>query len=381
MIATEPLPIDSGTDFFIPRFEVTIGNRRQTGEVVHDVMQVSYKDNTEEIDSFELTVNNWDAETRQLKYSDQSLFDPGQEVVLSMGYRGGGGGGLRTMIRGKITGLKPSFPSSGQPTLTVSGLNVLDEFRAEQISDRYENQTYSDIARTICGRMGVRLVPFENAPVETPLPLVIQDNQFDIVFLMTIAREAGYELVVAEEDSGPALVFGRPSLSARPTYQLTRGRSLIEFQPTLSFANQVDEVVVRGWDPVKGVGIDITVGQGDLEDSAKLETKIKDGSANPAQGRREVISNQPVANAQQARELAKGTLSEINSELVTASGSTIGLPDLRAGSQLQIDGLGTRFNGRYFVTSTTHSLGMSGYTTQFECKLIELSRTSNGEAR
>ena len=39
---------------------------------------------------------------------------------------------------------------------------------------------------------------------------------------------------------------------------------------------------------------------------------------------------------------------------------------------MNIDGVGTRFSGRYFVTSTTHTIGDSGYTTQFECRREEL---------
>jgi phage protein D len=50
----------------------------------------------------------------------------------------------------------------------------------------------------------------------------------------------------------------------------------------------------------------------------------------------------------------------------------VGLPDLRAGSVVNIDGLGARFTGRYFVTSTTHAIGDGGYTTQFECRREEL---------
>ena len=79
-------------------------------------------------------------------------------------------------------------------------------------------------------------------------------------------------------------------------------------------------------------------------------------------------------------ELGRATLARINNELVKATGSIVGLPDLRAGSQLQLSGLGLRFNGRYFVTATTHTIGTSGYVTQFECKLVELSHTSDGEA-
>jgi phage protein D len=57
--------------------------------------------------------------------------------------------------------------------------------------------------------------------------------------------------------------------------------------------------------------------------------------------------------------------------MLQATGSTVGLPDLHAGSVVVIDGLGSRFSGRYFVVSTTHTVGDGGYTTQFECKREE----------
>ncbi len=59
---------------------------------------------------------------------------------------------------------------------------------------------------------------------------------------------------------------------------------------------------------------------------------------------------------------------------VAATGATIGLPDLRAGVSVQIDGLGSRFNGGYFVTTTTHSITSGGYTTSFSCQRIEDER-------
>jgi len=37
-----------------------------------------------------------------------------------------------------------------------------------------------------------------------------------------------------------------------------------------------------------------------------------------------------------------------------------------------IRGLGDRFSGRYFVTGTTHTIGGSGYTTQFQCRMEEV---------
>jgi phage protein D len=54
--------------------------------------------------------------------------------------------------------------------------------------------------------------------------------------------------------------------------------------------------------------------------------------------------------------------------MVEATGTSVGLPELRAGQQLLIRGLGARFSGVYFVTKTTHTLNDSGYVTKFTAR-------------
>ena len=66
--------------------------------------------------------------------------------------------------------------------------------------------------------------------------------------------------------------------------------------------------------------------------------------------------------------LALASLDMIAKEMVKGNGSTIGLPNLRAGSRVDMDGMGERFSGSYFVTATTHAIGDGGYTTNFECR-------------
>lgn len=61
-------------------------DRPVNGSLLHDVMQVTYKDSIDAIDTFELTVNNWDAERRTFKHLDSPLLNPGQKVRLHLGY-------------------------------------------------------------------------------------------------------------------------------------------------------------------------------------------------------------------------------------------------------------------------------------------------------
>ena len=380
------IPIYRGNDFYIPSFEVVLGDRKQSGGVVRDIMQVVYRDDVEAIDSFELTVNNWDADSRKFKYSDQDTFEPSKTVELRMGYLGSGGSGLSTMIRGTITDLRPAFPSSGQPTLVVGGQNVLNKFRAEQKSANYDGLTYTQIAQRVCDRLRQQF-PLNFVGPQTPIAEsvqtnIIQNNEYDIMFLTRLARLAGYDLVADEADPLTGVTnihFGPPTAGTKPTYKLQYGRSLIEFQPTLAFANQVSTVQVRGWDPLKGQAINVTAGQDQLGPDG-LAGKIKAGSPNPVEDRTEIVNNAPVRDSQAAQEIAVAHLRRINNVTVTATGSVVGLPDLRSGRQIAIEGLGLRFNGTYFITKTTHTLGTSGYSTQFECRLQQLSNTSSGEA-
>ncbi|MBI3785376.1 MAG: phage late control D family protein [Deltaproteobacteria bacterium] len=366
------IPIYEGQDFYVPYFEVKLQERALAKDVVRDILQVTYKDNIEEIDSFEISINNWDAHKRRFKYVDEQLFDPGKKIELWMGYYGQDR--LRLMLKGEITSLRPAFPAGGQPTLAISGLNVLHRLRTKQESQAYERLTDSGIAKQIGGRLGIAVRTAGTN--EEEYPYLFQDNQYDIVFLMERARRIGYDLLVEEKGEGgrseeTSLYFGPSDTVQHTTYRLTYGRSLIEFQPTLTTANQVGEVTVRGWDPVHKKKIEVTVKRSELSTRGVGERGGQAAIEQSFNQKKEIVATKPVHSEQEAKTLAKETLERIAKDMVKGSGSTVGLPDLRAGTVVEIDGLGDRFSGRYFVTATSHAIGDSGYTTQFECRREE----------
>lgn len=371
---TGPIDIFTDTDFYVPAFEVKLNGHKQGGDVVRDVLQVSYKDSLDEIDSFELTVNNWDATQRTFKYSDEDLFAPGAKLELRMGYRGKDA--LRLMLRGEITSLRPQFPASGQPTLAVSGLNVLHRFRREQETHTYKNMTDTAIARQIADRLGVELVPNPAASQEEKNEFLFQYQQYDILFLLQRARSLGYEVVIVEDEQGGTskLAFSPSDNPKAVSYKLAYGKSLIQFQPTLTTARQVSEVVVRGWDPLKKEPIEVTVKRSETKTKGSKDEKDAKALEKAFAERTEVVTMPPVQNEKEARKLALARMDQIVKDMIKGSGAVVGLPDLRAGTVLQIGGLGRRFSGRYFVTATSHTLGGGGYTTEFECRKEELNR-------
>jgi phage protein D len=377
-----------GTSFYVPYFEVKIEGVGLPRDVLRDVTQLTYKDEIRKFDSFELTVNNWDVTTQSFKYvgsetaetlerdSRESrrfrLFEPcRKEVQVSMGYVGD----LRLMMKGTFTAMEPNFPSGGGPTLTVRGLNVLHQLRRKRYTQRWSDKKDSEIAERLSELRdeGRRRFPYEvaidtNARNREPrLTTVSQQNKFDIDFLLDRAFERGYVIYVRDTDRklyfGPSNGgSGEPPRHRDVTFKLVWGKSLIDFKPNLSTANKVRKVRVRGFNRTTRRRIDESADIDSLQINRDLYRLLS------CDEREEQIVNEPVFNEHQARERAKALLAENLKRLVTCTGTTVGLPDLRAGQFVHICGVGSRFSGRYFVTDTTHTIGESGYTTRFNAR-------------
>jgi phage protein D len=388
--------------FYVPQFEIRVEGVGLPRDVLRDVSQVTYRDSLKEIDGFELTVNNWDDTTRRFKYvgaetpadlkgSDEvaqraRLFDPcNKEVEVRAGYLGD----LRTLVRGSFTTLEPNFPSSGAPTLAIRGLNALHKLRRKQYSTTWGDKKDSEIAKSIAQltdqalgknqkRFPMPIVISEEAlSQETPIPYVAQSNQYDIDFLFVRARRLGYVVCIREGEPKSKdpdrrkthLYFG-PSDGRRPgakdaICKLRWGASLVEFKPTLTTANQVKSVTVKGWDRAKKKEISVKVSLGDKELALNRDLHELLNQCDP---REEVVVEKPVQTEPEARKVAIGILKDRQKEMVKATASCVGLPALCAGTKVEIEGLGARFSGTYFVTSSTHTLGDSGYTTRFEAR-------------
>ena len=371
--------IYEGKDFYVPEFRVVIGQEELSREVIFDITQVSYRDSMDKVDSFEITISNWDAKTRTFKYSDGDRFNPGKQIELWMGYRSHQS--RRLMLSGAITQLRPTFPSGGQPTLAISGVNQLHQLRRSQESYHYSGRTASEIAKEVAGRLSM---PIEtpNESEEKPFPYMLQGNQYDISFLMSLARRMGYVLYIKEPNSKgqppkSTLVFGRSETGDRPEYMLKYGESLIDFTPTLSTARQVNKVEVHSRDNVNGQAITAEASRSDVPIQGASD-EVEGAVSESFRDRVEVIYDQPVDSVNEGKDLARDTMERIVREMITGHGSTVGLPDLRAGNAIFLDGLGKRFNGRYFVTGTNHTIGDNGYITAFDCRREELRGGRSG---
>jgi len=264
-----------------------------------------------------------------------------------------------TLIKGEITALEPNFGEGMLAELVVRGFDRSHRLFRETKSQAFLNKKDSDLAQQIAGNAG--LSPQVDS-TSTVYEHIYQHNQTDLEFLMQRAWRIGYECFAAEGK----LYFRKPPTGSSST-TIKWGEDLESFSPRMSLAEQVDEVMVRGWDPKVKKPI---VGKAA---SGQLYPKIgesKDGKswASTFGSGKKIFVDQPVFNQAEADILAAARLNEISGSFVEAEGVAFRRPDIKAGSFIKIEALGKRFSGTYLVTSASHIYSPEGLKVIFNVK-------------
>jgi len=277
------------------------------------------------------------------------------------------GGSPETLIKGEVTGFEAEYGASRLRTV-LRGYDMSHRLHRGRRTETYKNVTDSDIARTVASRASLTVGKIDST--SGTHDHVSQANQSDWDFLKSRAREIGYEL--AMEDG--KFNFRKPvQASAAPqngTYQnhndplqLVFGDDLIEFRPRITSAEQVNDVKVRGWDPVQKQAV-----IGSANAATVTTDSLRDNPsslANKFGGPTFTAVNRPLAQQAQV-DGAAGSIAElISSAFAEADGLANGNPKLKAGATVSVGVVGDKFSGKYTLTSARHVFGEQGYRTHF----------------
>jgi phage protein D len=289
-----------------------------------------------------------------LELIDRASFPLGGALVVS--FTGPDDNSAETLFDGQVASLEPDF-AQNEAVLVVRAYDRSHRLNRTRRTAAYQQMSYADIARQIAASGGLSGGTIDGTGAATPF--VQQSNETDWEFLWRLADEVGFEVKV----EGRRLHFrraGGPS-GGRPL-DLTWGEALLAFRPRVTAVHQVDEVTVRGWDPATKQPIEATARP---EPSASIGVE-RSQAASAFGGGEFVVADRPIHTAAQATALARSVAGQLGETFVEAEGTATGDPSLRAGTKIQVDGVGARFGGTYTISVATHVLRTgSGYVTRF----------------
>ena len=277
------------------------------------------------------------------------------------------GGSPETLIKGEVTGFEAEYGASRLRTV-IRGYDMSHRLHRGRRTETYKNVTDSDIARTVASRANLSIGKIDST--SGTHDHVSQANQSDWDFLKSRAREIGYELAMEDGKFNfrkPIEASGAPQTGNYQNHnnplQLVFGEDLIEFRPRVTSAEQVNDVKVRGWDPVQKQAV---IGSANAGTVATTSLQDDPSSlANKFGGPTFTAVDRPLAEQGQNDGAAKSIAETISSAFAEADGLANGNPKLKAGTAVSVGVVGDKFSGKYTLSSTRHVFGEQGYRTHF----------------
>lgn len=267
---------------------------------------------------------------------------------------------LTPIFHGEIVAIEMDMAAHGVTTAVVRCFDRSHRLHRGRLSRSFVNVKDSDIVHKIGRELGFTIHAEQTAEVHD---WILQNNQTNWEFLQERAAYNGFRLYVQGERD---LYFHKVKSEGDRTVKLDWGMDLRSFRPRRTAAGQVDEVMVRGWDPHEKQAI---VGKckqpsgtpkvGDSRHGGEVAKKAFGSS-------KMVVVDRPIHTQREADDLARSVCDEIAGTFLQAEGLCYGRPDLKPGHEVHIENIGKRFSGKYYVTSTTHTYSPSeGYATMF----------------
>lgn len=342
---------------FSPQFFIKISGKNADPEIMDGLIELVVEDNLHLPDMFTINIHD-----RNMRWTNSDTFDVKKPVEIAVRILQPVTrrlGPKTILIKGEITGVEPGLSDDGLPSLTVRGFDASHRLHQGRQTRSFLASTDSEIAQRIAEEVGLEA---DVEPTTTIHEHIIQNNQTNMEFLLERARFLGYDLYVEDKTLYFRSTGTENTASETNIPELKWGENLLSFNPNLSAMHQVDEVVVRSWDPKSKREI---VGRAN-------ETKIQPEVSGLAKandhfrGSNQILVSRPVHTQTEADALAQSMFDEMGGEMLQADGVCMGHPLVRAGRRVEILGFGEQFDGKYRVTAAIHSYHREhGYETRF----------------
>lgn len=357
-------------NYFAPAFQVTVNGSRLSADVSKNIEQVQVVSKPDTIDTFSLTVANPLPDLRWTHTSDASLFREGNWVTINLGYVDD----LQQMISGEITHIQPTFPDNGVPTVTIEGQSLLHRLHGDNQTRTFQDKTDREIAQQIGEEAGLSVNADDTGAA---LDYMIQANKTDLEFLRERASSLHFEVLVTDK----TLIFRKAQEATTKIYTLlwaqvqksfasgSTSLPLKSFSPQLNTKKPANQVQYRAYDVKSKQAFVVNADVGDqCSKMGGTQAGADVAAAAFQRQRKRSFVTRPFASQDEGEQMAKASYNESAMEFVTGRAETIGIPELRSGCVVEVQGVGPRFSGEYYVDEVTHSLGGGGYQTTLSLK-------------
>ena len=248
------------------------------------------------------------------------------------------------LFQGEVVAVEQLVQASGEPVVMVRAHDRLHRLNRGKQTREFRDLSDADIVGQLASNAGLQ-AKVTGPEASIPHSTVHQHEQTDLEFLRERAAAIGYDIFTDRT----TLHFEKRRLvpqtivGCRP-----RDIRLRTLAAWLASPEGVQQVQVRGWDPVKEREI-IGMARQDAIGLSRAASQIEPPASTIDLGLVETLQSASAAHA-----VAKAVLSARTEEDLSAEMAVDGDATLRARAEIILQGAGDAFNGEYFVQGVSH---------------------------
>ncbi|MAZ28360.1 MAG: type IV secretion protein Rhs [Cytophagaceae bacterium] len=309
---------------------------------VYQVKSISISKEVNRISKAQLMIFDGEAASQDFKLSNEDLFVPGKKIEIKAGYHND----EETVFKGIV--IKHSIKIRD----SVSALLI--ECRDEAVrmtvgrrSAYYYEKTDSDIIEDIIGQYTGLSADVQST--STSYAELIQYQSSDWDFLLTRVQANGKLCFV---DDG-AVTVTDPDLGQEPVETVAFGATLLDFDGEIDARDQFSKITAYGWNPAD---------QEYLEVEGNDPSIALNGNLQPADLAQVIeVENLQLKHGGQLTDVQLQGWSDATfkyQQLARTRGRIKfqGIPKVKPGVLLNLEGVGDRFNGKVYITGVKHEL-------------------------
>jgi phage protein D len=319
-------------------------------------------ENTNGLYRCEAKFGNWGEKnsTTDFLYFDRSVLDFGKDFEIKLG--------SDSIFKGKIMGLEGNFPEGQSAEITVLAEDRFQDLRMTRRTRTFTDVSDADVIKQIATDHG--LTPEVDLPGPT-YKVLAQVNQSDLAFIRDRVRSIDAEVWMSDKTLHAKTHTSRNG----DKLQMTYGNQLREFTVLADLAMQRTSVAVNGWNISNKAAMQFEATDSAISSELNGDTSGVSILQSALGERKEALAHTVPLNDQEAQHEAEAFFRMSARRFVVGRGVAETNKSLRAGSQLDLQGLGPLFNGKYYVAEVTHIFdNTKGLRTEFRSERVGIGK-------
>lgn len=319
-------------------------------------------ENTNGLYRCEAKFGNWGEKnsTTDFLYFDRSVLDFGKDFEIKLGND--------SIFKGKIMGLEGNFPEGQSPEISVLAEDRFQDLRMTRRTRTFTDVSDADVIKQIATDHG--LTPEVDVPGPT-YKVLAQVNQSDLAFIRDRARSIDAEVWMSDKTLHAKAHTDRNG----DKLQMTYGNQLREFNVLADLAMQRTSVAVNGWNISNKAAMQFEATDSAISSELNGDTSGVSILQSALGERKEALAHTIPLNDQEAQHEAEAFFRMSARRFVVGHGIAETNKSLRAGSQLDLQGLGPLFNGKYYVAEVKHIFDSTkGLRSEFRSERVGIGK-------